>query len=133
MKALLCTHYGPPEEMELRDMPSPTPGKNQVLIDVKACGVNFPDVLMLADKYQFKPALPFPPGGEVAGVVKSLGEGVTNLKVGDRVAVSIGNGGFAQKILANTQRSKPKTTKKSFEVASAFIVSYGTSYHALKD
>ena len=77
MKALLCTHYGPPEEMELREMPSPAPGKNQVLIAVKACGVNFPDVLMLADKYQFKPPLPFPPGGEVAGVVKALGEGVT--------------------------------------------------------
>ena len=91
MKAMLCTHYGPPEEMELRELPSPAPGKNQVLITVKACGVNFPDVLMLADKYQFKPPLPFAPGGEVAGVVQALGEGVTNLAVGDRVAVSIGN------------------------------------------
>src|ERR1043166_9291540 len=71
------------------------PGKNQVLIAVKACGVNFPDVLMLADKYQFKPPLPFPPGGEVAGIVQALGEGVSNLKVGDRVAVSVGNGGVA--------------------------------------
>jgi len=78
MKAMLCTHYGPPEEMELRELPSPTPGKNQVLIAVKACGVNFPDVLMLADKYQFKPPLPFPPGGELAGVVTALGEGVSN-------------------------------------------------------
>src|SRR3569832_82482 len=133
MKALLCTHYGPPEEMELRYMPSPTPGKNQVLSDVKACGVNFPDVLMLADKYQFKPALPFPPGGEVAGVVKSLGEGVTNLKVGDRVAVSIGNGGLAQEELAATRRCVPMPANVSFEVASAVIVPYGTSYHALKD
>jgi len=133
MKALLCTHYGPPEEMELRDMPPPTPGKNQVLIDVKACGVNFPDVLMLADKYQFKPALPFPPGGEVAGTVKTLGEGVTNLKVGDRVAVSIGNGGFAQEVLADARRCVPMPANVSFEVASAFIVTYGTSYHALKD
>jgi len=133
MKALLCTHYGQPEEMELRDMPSPTPGKNQVLIDVKACGVNFPDVLMLADKYQFKPALPFPPGGEVAGVVKSLGEGVTNLKVGDRVAVSIGNGGFAQEVLADSRRCVPMPANVSFEVASAFIVTYGSSYHAQKD
>jgi NADPH2:quinone reductase len=133
MKALLCTHYGPPEEMELRELPSPTPGKNQVLIDVKACGVNFPDVLMLADKYQFKPALPFPPGGEVAGTVKALGEGVANLKVGDRVAVSIGNGGFAQEVLADSRRCVPMPANVSFEVASAFIVTYGTSYHALKD
>jgi len=133
MKAMLCTHYGPPEEMELRDLPSPVPGKNQVLITVKACGVNFPDVLMLADKYQFKPALPFPPGGEVAGVVKALGEGVSDLKVGDRVAVSIGNGGFAQEVLADARRCVPMPANVGFEVASAFIVTYGTSYHALKD
>jgi NADPH2:quinone reductase len=133
MKALLCTHYGPPEEMELREVPSPTPGKNQVLISVKACGVNFPDVLMLADKYQFKPALPFPPGGEVAGVIKTLGEGVTGLKVGDRVAVSIGSGGFAEEILADSRRCVPMPANVDFEIASAFIVTYGTSYHALKD
>jgi NADPH2:quinone reductase len=133
MKAMLCTHYGPPEEMELRDIPSPVPGKGQVLIAVKACGVNFPDVLMLADKYQFKPALPFPPGGEVAGVVKSLGEGVTGLKEGDRVAVSIGNGGFAEEVLAPASRCVKVPDNVSFEVASAFIVTYGTSYHALKD
>ena len=133
MKALLCTHYGPPEEMELRELPSPAPGPNQVLVTVKACGVNFPDVLMLADKYQFKPALPFPPGGEVAGLVKSLGEGVTNLKVGDRVAVSLGNGGFAEEVLADARRCVLVPPNVSFEVASAFIVTYGTSYHALKD
>ena len=133
MKALLCTHYGPPEEMELRDLPAPEPARNQVLIDVKACGVNFPDVLMLADKYQFKPALPFPPGGEVAGVVKALGEGVSNLKVGDRVAVSIGSGGFAQEVLADSRRCVPVPANVSFEVASAFIVTYGTTFHALKD
>src|ERR1700712_2767378 len=133
MKAMLCTHYGPPEEMELRDLPSPTPGKGQVLLTVKACGVNFPDVLMLADKYQFKPPLPFPPGGEVAGVVKALGEGVDSLKVGDRVAVSIGSGGFAEEVLADARRCVPVPGKIAFEVASAFIVTYGTSYHALKD
>src|SRR5476649_1511848 len=133
MKAMLCTHYGPPEEMELRELPSPALGKNQVLITVKACGVNFPDVLMLADKYQFKPALPFPPGGEVAGVVKALGEGVDALKVGDRVAVSIGSGGFAEEVLADARRCVKVPANVGFEVASAFIVTYGTSYHALKD
>src|SRR5579872_5205497 len=133
MKAMLCTHYGPPEEMELKELPSPVPGKNQVLIAVKACGVNFPDVLMLADKYQFKPPLPFPPGGEVAGVIKALGEGVGNLKVGDRVAVSVGNGGFAEEVLADARRCIPVPANVSLDVASAFIVTYGTSYHALKD
>ena len=133
MKAMLCTHYGPPEEMELRELPSPAPGKNQVLITVKACGVNFPDVLMLADKYQFKPPLPFPPGGEVAGVVKALGEGVSGFAVGDRVAVSIGSGGFAEEVLADARRCVPVPANVGFEVASAFIVTYGTSYHALKD
>jgi NADPH2:quinone reductase len=133
MKAMLCTHYGPPEEMELRDLPSPTPGKGQVLITVKACGVNFPDVLMLADKYQFKPPLPFPPGGEVAGIVKELGEGVTNVMVGDRVAVSTGSGGFCEEVLAAASRCVKVPDNVSFEVASAFIVTYGTSYHALKD
>jgi len=133
MKAMLCTHYGPPEEMELREVPSPVAGPGQVLIAVKACGVNFPDVLMLADKYQFKPALPFPPGGEVAGVVKALGDGVTGFKIGDRVAVSIGNGGFAEEAVADARRCVPVPANVSFEVASAFIVTYGTSFHALKD
>jgi NADPH:quinone reductase len=133
MKALLCTHYGPPEDMELREVPSPVPGKNQALIAVKACGVNFPDALMLADKYQFKPPLPFPPGGEVAGVVKALGEGVDQLRVGDRVAASIGHGGFAEEVLADAGRCVPIPANVDFDVASAFIVTYGTSYHALKD
>jgi NADPH2:quinone reductase len=133
MKALLCTHYGPPEEMELRDIPSLKPGKNQVVISVKACGVNFPDVLMLADKYQFKPALPFPPGGEVAGTVKELGEGVENLKVGDRVCASVGNSGFAEEALADSRRCIKVPEKVGFDVASSFIVTYGTSYHALVD
>jgi NADPH2:quinone reductase len=133
MKAMLCTHYGPPEELELREEPSPVPGLNQVLITVKACGVNFPDVLLIADKYQFRPPLPFAPGGEVAGIVKALGEGVSNLKVGDRVAVSLGNGGFAEEVLADARRCIPVPANVDFNVASAFIVTYGTSYHALKD
>jgi NADPH2:quinone reductase len=119
--------------MELREIPSPTPGKEQVAIAVKACGVNFPDALMLADKYQFRPNLPFPPGGEVAGVVKALGEGVAGFKVGDRVAVSIGHGGFAEEVLADARRCVPMAPSVDFDVASAFIVTYGTSYHALEE
>jgi NADPH2:quinone reductase len=133
MKAMLCTHYGMPEEMELGELPSPKPGKNQVVVSVKACGVNFPDVLMIQDKYQFRPALPFPPGGEVAGTVKELGEGVSNVKVGDRVAVSVGNGGMAEEVVADARRLVPMPANVDFDVASSFIVTYGTSYHALKD
>ena len=133
MKAALCTHYGPPEEMEIRDVPSPVPGKNQVLISVKACGVNFPDVLMIQDKYQFKPALPFSPGGEVAGVVKSVGEGVTNVKAGDRVCVSTGSGGMAEEVLGDARRVMKVPDGVGFDVASSFMVTYGTSWHALKD
>jgi NADPH2:quinone reductase len=133
MKALLCTHYGPPEEMELSELPSPVPGKNQVLISVKACGVNFPDVLMIQDKYQFRPPLPFPPGGEVAGIVRMLGEGVSGIREGDRVCVSIGNGGFAQEVVADARRCIVIPENLDFAVASSFIVTYGTSYHALRD
>ena len=133
MKALLCTHYGPPEEMELRDLPSPKPGKNQVLVQVKACGVNFPDVLMIQDKYQFRPTIPFPPGGEIAGTVKELGEGAEGLKVGDRVCVSVGNGGFAEEVLADSRRCIKLPEGVGFDVASSFIVTYGTSWHALRD
>ncbi len=133
MKAALCTHYGPPEEMELRDVPSPKAGKGQIVVTVKACGVNFPDVLMIQDKYQFKPALPFPPGGEVAGFVKETGEGVTGFKPGDRVCASTGNGGFAQEVVADARRCIHVPDNVGFDIASSFIVTYGTSYHALKD
>lgn len=133
MKACLCTHYGPPEEMELREVPSPKPGKGQVLVSVKACGVNFPDALMIQDKYQFKPNLPFAPGGEIAGIVKELGEGVSTVKVGDRVCVSIGNSGMAEEALADARRCMIVPENVPFDVASSFMVTYGTTWHALKD
>src|ERR1700719_5057825 len=104
MKAALCTHYGPPEELEVKDVPSPRPGKGQVAITVRACGVNFPDVLLIQNKYQFKPTLPFAPGGEIAGIVKTVGEGVTSLKSGDRVIASIGSGGFVDEAPAGDGR-----------------------------
>ncbi|HEY5048206.1 MAG TPA: NADPH:quinone oxidoreductase family protein [Rhizomicrobium sp.] len=133
MKAALCTHYGPPEELEVRDVPGPAPGKGQVVVTVKACGVNFPDVLMIQDKYQFRPALPFSPGGEVAGVVRQVGEGVESPKTGDKVIVSTGFGGFAEEVLADAARCVPMPDNLDYTVASSFFVTYGTSYHALKD
>lgn len=133
MKAALCTHYGPPEEMVLGDAPDPVAGKGQAVITVKACGINFPDVLMIQDKYQFRPKLPFSPGGEVAGIVKAVGEGVTNVKPGDKVIVSTGSGGLAQEVLADAARCVPMPDSLDFAVASSFFVTYGTSYHALHD
>ncbi len=133
MKAMLCREFGPPENMTLAELPSPKPGPGQIVIAVKACGVNFPDLLMLQDKYQFKPVLPFSPGGEVAGIVKEIGDGVTTLKAGDRIAASIGSGGFAEEVLADARRCVPLPAGLDFDVASSFIVTYGTSYHALKD
>jgi NADPH:quinone reductase len=133
MKAALCTHYGMPEDLVIQEVPSPTAGKGQVVVTVKACGVNFPDVLMIQDKYQFKPKLPFPPGGEVAGIVKEIGEGVSNVKPGDKIIVSLGWGGFAEEAVADAARCVPMPESLDFAVASSFFVTYGTSYHALHD
>src|SRR5579863_5643628 len=133
MKAALCTHYGPPEELVVEDVPGLKPGKGQVVVAVKACGVNFPDVLMIQDKYQFRPALPFSPGGEVAGIVRETGEGVASPKPGDKVIVSTGSGGFAEEVLADAARCVPMPDSLDFAVASSFFVTYGTSYHALHD
>lgn len=133
MKAALCTHYGPPEELELREVPSPRPGKGQVVVSVKACGVNFPDALVIQDKYQFKPALPFAPGGEIAGIVKEAGDSVTWPGTGDRVIASIGTGGFAEEALADAARCIAMPHTLDFAVASAFVIAYGTAWHALKD
>lgn len=133
MKALISTRPGPPEELEYADLPDPVAGEGEVVIAVKAAGVNFPDVLIIEDKYQFKPERPFAPGGEVAGVIESVGPGVTNVKVGQRVIGSLGWGGYAQKVKAPAARVLPIPDAMPFDEASAFILTYGTSYYALKD
>ena len=133
MKAMLCKEYGPPETLVLSDVPEPVPGPGQIVIQVKSCGVNFPDVLIIENKYQFKPALPFAPGAEIAGVVKELGEGVTRVKVGDRVIASVGNGGMQEQVIADPNRCIPMPDGMAFETASALVLTYGTSHYALKD
>jgi NADPH2:quinone reductase len=133
MKALLSTSPGPPESLVLQDIPDPVAGEGEVVIAVKAAGVNFPDALIIEDKYQFKPERPFAPGGEIAGVVESVGAGVANIKIGDRVIGSMGWGGFAEKIAAPASRVLPMPDAMPFDEASAFILTYGTSYYALKD
>lgn len=133
MKAVLCKDYGPPDSLVIEDVPSPEPGEGQVRIAVKAAAVNFPDVLIIENKYQFKPPLPFSPGGEVAGVVDKVGPGVTTLKEGDRVIGSCGWGGFAEEIVLEEARCTPFPDEMDFVQASAFLMTYGTSHHALKD
>ncbi len=133
MKAMLCKQFGPPESLVLEDVAALKAEKDKVVIDVKACGVNFPDTLIIQNKYQFKPDLPFSPGGEVAGVVKQIGEGVSNVKVGDRVIAFTGWGGFAEEVATDAARLIPIPDGMDFPTASAFVMTYGTSHHALKD
>lgn len=133
MKAVLCKAFGPPESLVLEDMPAPVPGKGEVLIDVHAAGMNFPDSLMLAGKYQFKPAFPFAPGGEVGGVVAAVGEGVTRVRPGDRVMGVTMWGACAEQIVIAERKVMKIPATMPFDVAAGFGVVYGTSYHALAD
>lgn len=133
MKAVLCKKLGPPEDLVVEDIPSLVPNAGQVVVAVKAAGVNFPDTLIIQGKYQFKPEPPFSPGGEVAGVVKELGANVTGVKVGDRVIAAATFGGFAEEMLCDADRLTPIPDSMDFVPASAFLLTYGTSYHALKD
>lgn len=133
MKALLCQRFGSPETLLVEDIPALTAEKGQVIITVKACGVNFPDTLIIQGKYQFKPSFPFSPGGEVAGVVKEVGEGVTHLKVGDHVFALTGWGGFAEEVVTVANRVFLMPPNMTHEVAASLMYTYGTSYHALKD
>jgi NADPH2:quinone reductase len=133
VKAVLCKAYGPPESLVVEDVASPAPGRGQVVIRVAACGVNFPDTLIIEGKYQFKPPLPFSPGSEVAGVVAQLGEGVTGVRVGDRVMAVPGWGGFAEEVAVDAERLVPIPEGMDYPTAAAFVMVFGTAHYALKD
>jgi NADPH2:quinone reductase len=133
MRAVRCNAYGPPETLVVEDVESPTPGRGQVVVTVKACGVNFPDTLIIRGLYQFKPPLPFSPGSEVAGVVKTVGEGVESVKPGDRVIAFGAFGGFAEEMLAQVGALIPMPAGMDFETAASVVMTYGTDLHALKD
>jgi NADPH2:quinone reductase len=133
MKAMLSHAIGGPETLELTEMDTPTPGKRQVLIRIRAAGLNFPDTLMIRDMYQMKPPRPFAPGGEVAGEIEAVGESVDGFAVGDRVLALTGFGGFATHVCAEAAKVMKIPDAMSFEDASCFIFTYGTSHHALKD
>ncbi|HZF56546.1 MAG TPA: NADPH:quinone oxidoreductase family protein [Polyangiaceae bacterium] len=133
MRAVLCKEFGPPEKLVVEEVPSPAAGKGEVRIDVHAAAVNFPDLLIIQNKYQFKPPLPFSPGGEVAGVVREVGAGVTALKPGDRVLATTMWGGFAEEVAVDESRVAPIPDAMDFATAAAFFMAYGTSHHALVD
>jgi NADPH:quinone reductase len=133
MKALLSRQAGGPESLVLEDIPEPVPGRGEVRISVRAVGVNFPDLLIIQDLYQIKPPRPFAPGGELSGVVEKLGEGVTNVKVGDRVLVSPVRSAMAEKAIGNANNCWKIPDSMPFDQAAALLLTYGTSQHALKD
>lgn len=133
MKAMLSTVVGGPETLELTETETPVPGPGQILIRTHATGVNFPDTLMIRDLYQFKPARPFAPGGEIAGEVEALGEGVSGFAKGDRVLALTGHGGFATHTIAPAKQVIRIPDNMPYEDAACFIFTYGTSHHALKD
>jgi len=133
MKAVLCKAYGPPDSLVIEDVASPIPGPGEAVISVKAASVNFPDVLIIENKYQVKPPLPFSPGSEVSGIVKAVGDGVTNVKAGDRVMAITGYGAFAEEVKTEARRMLPIPPKMDFPTAAAFGLTYATSEHALVD
>ncbi len=133
MKALLCREYGPPQSLRLEDLPSPQAGEGQVVVSVRAAGVNFPDSLIIQGKYQYKPALPFAPGAELAGIVQSVGPGVTRFKPGDAVAAITTFGAFASEIAVALEDLLLLPPGIDFNHAAAFGMTYGTAFHALKD
>jgi len=133
MKAVLCKQFGPPETLVLEELPSPKPGAGEVIVSVKAASLNFPDVLIIQNKYQMKPPLPFSPGSEFAGEVKEVGEGVKGFNPGDRVLACTGYGAFAEEVKVEALRLLPIPQGMDFNSAAAFLLTYGTSDHALRD
>ena len=133
MKAMMSHEPGGPESLKPTEVETPAPGPGQVRIAVKAAGVNFPDTLIIRDLYQFKPPRPFAPGGEVAGVVEALGDGVSGLAEGDRVQAGGVNGGFATHFIADAARTNKIPDAMPFDEAAAFMLTYGTSHYALRD
>ena len=132
MKAVLCRQYGPPESLAVEEVASPQPAAGEAVVSVRAASVNFPDVLIIQNKYQVKPPLPFSPGAEMAGVVKLVGAGVTHVRPGDRVLGLTTWGAFAEECLIEARRLIPLPTNMDYATAASFLLTYGTSHHALR-
>jgi len=133
MRALLSKEVGGPETLVVEEIADPTPGKGEVLVNVAACAINFPDTLIIRDLYQFKPPRPFAPGGEISGTIEALGEGVEGWKIGDRVLAGVGNGGLQEKVVTPAAKLFPVPDFVELPQASALLMTYGTTIHGLKD
>ena len=133
MKALLSHSAGGPETLRLEEVPDPQPGPGGLLVRVRAAAINYPDVLIIEDKYQLKPARPFAPGGEIAGEIIAIGEGVEGWSVGDRVIAVTGFGGLAEKIVVPARSAYRLPEERSFEDGAALLLTYATAIHALLD
>jgi len=133
MKALLCTRYGTPDDLEFADVPDPAPGPGEAVVKIAAAALNFFDTLIIAGKYQYKPAMPFSPSAEFSGTVERVGAGVTGLKAGDRVLGYSGHGAARERIALSAERLVKLPDGVGFDRAAGLTVTYGTSLHALKD
>ena len=133
MKALLSHQPGGPETLRLDEVPEPTAGPGEILVRVRACAINFPDVLIIEDKYQLKPQRPFVPGGEIAGEVLGAGEGVSGWSKGDWLIAALGFGGLAEQVVVPADRAIRLPAERSFEQGSALLMTYATAIHALVD
>ena len=133
MRALLSHAPGGPETLRLEEMPDPVPGPGELLVRVRACAINYPDVLIIEDKYQLKPPRPFAPGSEIAGQVEAIGEGVQGWSPGDRLIAATGYGGLVEKVVIKAGAAIPLPAERSFEEGSALLLTYATSIHALLD
>jgi NADPH:quinone reductase len=133
MKAVLCKQFGPPDSLVIEELPSPRAGPGEAVLSVKAASLNFPDVLIIQNKYQFKPPLPFSPGSELAGVVKEVGAGVQGFRAGDKVIAFTTYGAFAEEVKTEASRLVPLPAGMDFTTGAAFLLTYGTTDHALRD
>jgi NADPH:quinone reductase len=133
MRALLSHEPGGPETLRLEEMPDPTAGPGELLVRVRACSINYPDILIIEDKYQLKPPRPFAPGSEIAGAVEALGEGVEGWSAGDRLIAATGFGGLCEKVVVPADRAIALPSERTFEEGSALLLTYATAIHALRD
>jgi NADPH:quinone reductase-like Zn-dependent oxidoreductase len=133
MKALLSRAAGGPETLELAEVDDPAPGPGELLVRVKACAINYPDVLIIEDRYQVRPPRPFAPGGEIAGIVEQVGEGTAGWSEGDRLIAMLGHGGLAEKVVVAAASAQRLPAGRGFEEGSALILTYATTIHALLD
>lgn len=133
MRAIVCRAFSSPEKLVLEEIASPEPNEKEVIVAVNACSLNFPDTLIVQGKYQFRPPLPFTPGSDIAGVIKSVGSKVKHLSVGQEVMGFVPYGGFAEEVVAPSATIFPKPSFLEDGIAASFLLAYGTSYHALKN